>query len=74
VDDKKHRWRKATDIERKHSLFELIVNEEILLDVGFSDQGDFEISFNSSVSGKSFDWAGLQDWIAEGKQLAEMDR
>jgi hypothetical protein len=71
---KNYRWRKATDINREHALFELLEDERPVLDVGFSDAGIFEISFNHKMAGAPIEWEQLQKMIEEGKRLAELDR
>jgi hypothetical protein len=69
-----YRWRKTTDINREHALFELLDGETLLLDVGFTDEGIFEVAFNPSISGKVMEWEQLLDLLDEGKALAERDR
>jgi hypothetical protein len=41
---KSYRWRKASDINREYAVFELLEDEEPILDVGFSDAGIFEVA------------------------------
>ena len=67
-----YRWRKATDINREYALFELLRNEEVILNVGFSDSDQFEISFGNRR--QIFEWEYLQKLIKEGRKLAEMDK
>lgn len=67
------RWRKTTDINRENPLFELLNGEVLLLDVGFNDAGDFEISFNPGVVGKLFEWQQFIKLLEEGKALADRD-
>lgn len=69
-----YRWRKASDIGRKHALFELLENEEPMLDTDFLDQGVFEITFNPGIGGKVMEWNQLLTLLDEGKKLAEKDR
>lgn len=38
------RWRKVTDIDREYALFELVVGDIALLDLGFDDEGRCEIA------------------------------
>lgn len=68
------RFRKTTDVNREHALFELLIGEIPVLDVGFSDDNKFEISFNDGIVGKILEYDLLERWIAEGKRLAELDR
>lgn len=69
-----YRWRKTTDINREHSLFELLDGETPVLDVGFTDAGIFEIAFNHGIGGKVMEWDHLRKLLDEGKGLAEQDR
>lgn len=68
-----YRWRKATDINREHALFELLEGETPVLDVGFTDEGVFEICFNPGISGKVMEWDSILTLVEEGKTLAEQD-
>lgn len=69
-----YRWRKTTDINREHALFELLDADTPLLDVGFTDEGVFEVAFNPSISGKTMEWEQLLKLLEEGKTLAVQDR
>jgi hypothetical protein len=71
---KSYRWRKATDINREYALFELLENDEPVLDVGFSDEGIFEVAFNPGIAGGPIEWEQLRKMIEEGMRLAELDR
>ena len=70
----KFRFRKATDIDRAYATFELMAGDVAILDVGFSDDGVFEVAFNEAIVGMVIDWVHLQDWIERGKRMAEADR
>ncbi|HAG75475.1 MAG TPA: hypothetical protein DCL53_08460 [Thauera sp.] len=69
-----YRWRKATDINREHALFELLDGETPILDVGFTDEGVFEVAFNPSIGGNLIEWERLLNLLDEGRALAERDR
>lgn len=69
-----YRWRKTTDINRAYALFELMDDTVPLLDVGFTDEGIFEIAFNPSIGGKVMEWEQLQKLLDEGRSIAERDR
>ncbi len=69
-----YRWRKATDIDREYALFELLEDDSPVLDIGFSDEGLFEVSFNPNIGGKVMEWDQLMKLLAEGRALAEQDR
>ena len=68
------RWRKATDIEREFSLFELVTDLGPVLDVGYSNSGLFEVSFNITSGGLIVDWDALKSIIEEGRLLADEER
>ena len=71
----KHRWRKFSDINREFALFELVTDDnQSILDVGFSDGGVLEVSFDDKVVGLVIEWSRLQEIIEEGRKLAEQDR
>jgi len=63
---KSYRWRKTTDVNREFAIFELLDGEKIILDVGFSDAGIFEIGFNREIAGAPIEWEKLQKMIEEG--------
>jgi hypothetical protein len=68
------RFRKAGDINRDHALFELLSDDVPILDVGFADDGTFEVAFNEEIGGLIIPWTQLREWIEKGKQMAELDR
>lgn len=69
-----HRWRKTTDINRQHALFELLDGETSLLDAGYTDKGVFEVSFDPGISGKVMEMRLLLGLLEEGRALADLDR
>jgi hypothetical protein len=69
-----YRWRKTTDVNREYPLFELLDGDVTVLDVGFTDDGMFEVAFNSSIGGTIMKWAEFLQLIDEGKRLADGDR
>lgn len=74
MDLSKSRWRKATDVDREHAIFELVVDDMTLLDVGFSDDGILEISFDAGISSTLTSYEEFSLVLARGKQLAEADK
>src|ERR1700754_5148481 len=52
----KYRWRKATDVNRDGALFELLEDNNAVLDVGFTNDGSFEVAFNPSIGGMVIEW------------------
>ena len=69
-----YRWRKITDINRDHPLFELLHVDVPLLDVGFTDEGSFEVAFNPSIVGRVLEFRQFVKLLDEGRSLAELDR
>jgi hypothetical protein len=69
-----YRWRKVTDVGREYALFELMCGETVLLDLGFSDDGRLEISFDTNICGKTVRWDEFADLLKEGETLAMRDR
>ncbi|MFN7043241.1 MAG: hypothetical protein ACK4OH_19040 [Acidovorax temperans] len=55
-------------------MFELLEGETPVLDVGFTDEGVFEVAFNPAIGGKVMSLDELQALFREGKALAEGDR
>jgi hypothetical protein len=66
--------RKATDVRRQYALFELLADGVSILDVGFSDEGTFEVGFSRNIGEMIIAWDELQDWIEQGRWMAEADR
>jgi hypothetical protein len=69
-----YRWRKTTDINREHALFELLDGDVPVLDVGFTDEGVFQVAFNPSIGGKAMEWGQFLKLLDEGRDLADRDR
>jgi len=67
------RWRKASDINREYALFELVVGDIAVLDVGFDDDRRFEIAFNPAIGQIVDHWDRFERLIQEGRALAEAD-
>jgi hypothetical protein len=66
------RWRKATDISREFALLELVKDDDqAILDIGLSGDGDLEISFNHAII---LNWSELLEAVERGRLLAEADR
>jgi uncharacterized protein with LGFP repeats len=68
------RFRKAGDINRDNALFELLADEVPILDVGFANDGTFEVAFNKQIGGKIIPWTQLQEWIEKGKAIASEEK
>jgi hypothetical protein len=69
-----YRWRKATDINREYALFELLESDNPILDVGFTDEGVLELTFDPSIAGKVIEWDQFLNLLAEGRALVAQDR
>ena len=67
-------WQKASDINRNNCSFELILGDQIILDVGFSDSNIFEVWFSPAMVSQIFDWDELAKRIEEGRELALEDK
>lgn len=74
MDSLKLIWRKTTDVDREHAIFELVSGDVILLDVGFSDGGEFEIAFHEGISNQIIDWNNFLRLLQEGRRIAEIDK
>lgn len=68
------RWRKASDVGREHALFELLVGEEAVMDLGYSDEGVLELAFHAAARGWIVAWPEFETLVAEGRRLADEDR
>lgn len=68
-----YRWRKITDINREYALFELLEGETPILDLGYTDEGVLEISFNFCIANKVLGWEKLFKLLEDGRILAEID-
>lgn len=65
------RYRKCSDIGREYAVFELVDKDDIiLLDVGYSDERELEVTFHQGISNRQLPGALLLDLLAEGKELA----
>jgi hypothetical protein len=45
-----------------------------VLDIGFTDEGGFEVAFNPSIGGKVIEWGQFLNLLNEGRALADRDR
>ena len=67
-------WRKFTDINREHAIFELIIDGRIVLDVAYNDEGVFEIAFHEASKNWILPWESFHGIIQHGQALADEDR
>ena len=71
---KNFRWRKVTDIKREHAQFELLDGDVPILDIGYRDDGAFEVAFGPEIVGRIFELKDLEIILSQGKVLADQDR
>ena len=69
-----YRWRKITDINREHALYELLDGDAAMLNAGFTDDGIFEVAFNPGIGSKVMAVEKLLRLLDEGRLLAERER
>ena len=74
MDFSKASWRKTTDVNREYAVFELVHDDAVLLDVGFSDDDVFEVAFHEGVSNTVVDWNSFLRVLDSGKKIAEADK
>lgn len=67
------RFRKCSDINRDHALFELLDGETVLLDIGLSDAGVLEIAFHDGIANRVIASSELNRLLEEGRRLASSD-
>ncbi|MBC8145162.1 MAG: hypothetical protein H7X80_06210 [bacterium] len=67
-------FQKASDVDREYASFELMIDDEIILEVGFSDDGEFQVFFEYAAPGLLVTWSEFQACIERGRELAELDR
>ena len=67
-------WRKFTDINREHAIFELLVDGRVVLDVAYNDEDVFEIAFHEASKNWIRPWESFQRIIQHGRSLADEDR
>lgn len=68
------RWRKATDINRDYATFELLLDEQIAITLGFNDNGILELELGDGAISHNFVFSEFETLIADGVRLAEADR
>jgi hypothetical protein len=70
---KSARFRKFTAVDREYPIFELVADDEVLLDISASDEGVLEVALHAGGANKLFLLDQLMEWIAEGKKLVEAE-
>jgi len=69
----KYRFRKCSDINREHAIFELLDGEITLMDVSVSEAGVLEIAFHEGIANRVLNAAEFMRLFEEGKRLASND-
>jgi hypothetical protein len=67
-------WQKASDISRNNCSFELMLGDQIVPDVGFSDSDIFEVWFSPVIASQILGWDELVKRIEEGREMAIEDK
>ena len=66
--------RKCSDIDREYAFFEVVEGDDnILFDIGYSDDKLLEVSFHQSITAKTLPAQLLLELLEEGKKLADDD-
>ena len=65
------RFRKFSPIDREHPIFELIQDDEILLEVSLTDSRELEVVFHAPISSAAVSFDDLLEILREGRRLAE---
>ncbi|MCA9549495.1 MAG: hypothetical protein KC933_05620 [Myxococcales bacterium] len=66
-------FRKFSPIDRDHPIFELVDGNDVLLDVGATDDGVVEVAIHEGAINRVFVIADLQGLLREGSRLVEED-
>ena len=66
-------FRKFAPIDREHPIFELVDGDTVLLAIGATDDGVFEIAVHEGAANRVFTFAEFLRFIEQGRQLAEDD-
>ena len=65
-------WRKFTAIDREYPILELVEVDQVLLDLGISDEGVWELSIHSSGGGKVMTLELFESMILSGKEILKV--
>lgn len=63
------RLRKFSPIDREYPIYEVVVGDEVLFDIGRSDSGDYEFSVHAASSGRVVPLPELIHLMEEAKKL-----
>jgi hypothetical protein len=65
------RFRKFAPVDRQYPIFELLEDDDVLLDVSVSDEGVIEVALHAAGSGKICKLDELHAILLQGKRLLE---
>jgi hypothetical protein len=65
------RFRKFSPIDREYPIFELVEGENVLLDVGATDDGLMEVAIHAAAANKLFRYDQLMELLIKGQKLLE---
>mgnify|MGYP006982525597 CR=1 FL=1 len=66
-------WRKFTDIDREYPILELVEVDQVLLDLGISDEGVWEFSIHSFGGGKVMTLELFESMLQSGKEILQKE-
>jgi hypothetical protein len=65
------RFRKFAPVDREYPIFELVEDNDVLLDVSASDEGVIEVALHAAGTGKIFKLDELHAILLQGRRLLE---
>ena len=65
------RFRKFAPVDREYPIFELVEDDNVLLDISASDEGVIEVALHEAGTGKIFKLDELHAILLQGKRLLE---
>ncbi len=71
TDGKSLRFRKFSPIDREYPIFELVEGENVLLDIGATDDGLLEVAIHAAAANKLFRYDQLMELLIKGQKLLE---
>ena len=71
TDGKSLRFRKFSPIDREYPIFELVEGENVLLDIGATDDGLLEVAIHAAAVNKLFRYDQLMELLIKGQKLLE---
>jgi hypothetical protein len=71
TDGKSLRFRKFSPIDREYPIFELVEGENVLLDIGATDEGLMEVAIHAAAANKLFRYDQLMELLIKGQKLLE---